>query len=119
MQARMTQKGETDNYTEAKNAISQRAGHPEATEYMWLEVSEGKKADAIAYAIHASNDASSVPPFAIETYKRGQLESYEIRKDTIHSYMLMPEETRQSIIKAQKASDLIDRVSQKAFSVAP
>lgn len=118
MQARTTRKGVTDNYTEAKNAILQRAGHPNATEYMWIEVSEGKREDSMDYVLHASNDASSVPPFSIETYKRGQLENYEVRKDTIKEYMLMPEETRQAIVQAQKASDLVDRVSQKAVAYA-
>lgn len=108
MENRSTRKGATDNYMEARNAILSRSKVPGAAEYMWLEVQEGRQPDAFDYIIHASNDAKSVPPFSIELYKGGQLESYEVNRDVIRERAVMPEELRQRIVQSQKASEMID-----------
>lgn len=110
MEQRNTRKGSSDNYQEARSAIQARAKNPNAATFMWLEVAEGKQPEAIDYVIHASAEASSVPPFAIEVYKDGVIQSYEVRADAIRENALMPEELRQRIVQAQKAGGLIDKM---------
>lgn len=107
---RDTRKGRSDNYMEARNAILQRSKQPGAAKHMWLEVAEGAQPEALDYLIHASNDESTVPPFAVEVYRGGLLESYEASRDELRKRSVMPEDLRQRIVQAQRASGLIDRM---------
>lgn len=116
MEQRNTRKGHTDSYMEARTAILDRSKNPAASEYMWLEVTEGKQPESMNYVIHASSEATSVPPFAIEVYRRGELDSYEVRRDVIRERAVMPEELRHRMVQAQKAANLIDRMVAPAAS---
>lgn len=78
---------------------------------MWLEVSEGVRADTLNYAIHASEYASSVPAFAVEVYNAGRLETFEISQEVIRSNALIPEDLRCRMIRAQEASGLLERMT--------
>lgn len=118
MEQRNTRKGSADNYQEARSAILARAKNPNAASLMWLEVVEGKQTDAIDYVIHASAEASSVPPFAVEVYKDGLIQSYEVSAETIKENAVMPEELRQRIVQAQKAGGIIDKMLSSERMVA-
>lgn len=114
MKQRMTRKGRADTYTEARSALLGRACVPGASEFMWLEVVEGQQPESIDFVIHADRDVRNVPPFAIEVYRHGELQSFEPARTVIHSHALMPEDLRCRIVAAQRAASLIGRVMGEA-----
>lgn len=121
LEARTTRRGVSDSYMEARNAILARVKTGLGPQFMWLEVVEGKAADSMDYVIHASDDRNRVPPFAIEVYDGGRLDRYEVNREAIREFAIMPEELRKRIVLSQRASNLIDRAvqSRMAASAAP
>jgi hypothetical protein len=101
---------------EARGAILKYGKTDGAPEFMWLEVRESATSgsDSLDYEVHASKDSTSVPPFAIETYRRGVLEDYEPRADVIRERALIPEELRVRIVQSQRATSLIDRAQSQS-----
>lgn len=101
MEARSTRKAQSDNYFEARKAMQQKLA---AAPFSWLEVVEGKIADSVEYVIHASTKEASVPPFAVEVYTEGRLQSYETDRAKLLEKSVMPEEMRQRIVNSQLAA---------------
>lgn len=116
MQARNTQKAQTDDYFEARTAIEKRS---KDHNFMWLEAVEGKKPETTGYAIHVSGDAAMVPPFAIEIYQRGELQpDYQTSKKILACFAIIPEADRLRVVQAQVALRSISDSEVKPLKAA-
>lgn len=104
---RVSLQGHCALYAQAKAQARQLMG-PHA--HVWLEAhppaqaaqARSSHADSISYAVHASQKASDVPPFAIEVYEHGALAQYEVNRQRIQELALMSETERQTVITASK-----------------
>lgn len=116
MEQRPSRKAQSDDYFKAAGAL--KSDRLKEFTFVWLEVVEGKKPDAIDYVIHASNNAAAVPPFAVEHYEKGDLQGYEPSKQAIAERSIMPEELRARIVQAQMATSVISMSEPKHAKVA-
>lgn len=106
MDKRPSRKGQTDNYFEARKALGTQRFKDSA--HAWLEVIEGAEPDTVNYVLHASSNAAHVPPFAVEYYKDGRLQSYEVSQSRLLELSVMPEEVRAGMVRAQTATSAIE-----------
>lgn len=116
MENRPSRKAQSDDYFTCSAAL--KSDRLKDFKFAWLEVVEGTKPDAIAYVIHASNNAAAVPPFAVEHYEDRKLQGYEPSKQVLCERARMSEDVRARIVQAQMAISTVSQSEPKQTRLA-